>query len=55
MIEAIMARRSIVGTWDAANRHDLTAFISGWRDGILVYPGDITASGTFEGKGAILA
>ena len=36
------------------NRHDLPTFMSAWRDdGVFIYPGEIWASGTFEGKAAV--
>jgi hypothetical protein len=32
MIGALLARKAIAGAFDALNRHDLSAFMSAWRD-----------------------
>ncbi len=54
MIGAIIARRAIRDAFAALDQHNLTKFMSAWReDGVFVYPGDISASGSFEGKGAV--
>ncbi len=54
MIGAIIASREIKRTFDALDRHDLTEFMSRWReDGVFIYPGDISESGSFEGKKAV--
>jgi ketosteroid isomerase-like protein len=54
MIGAIIARRAIAGAFEALNRHDLTKFMSAWRDdGVFIYPGDIPESGTFSGRTAV--
>jgi ketosteroid isomerase-like protein len=54
MIGAILAKKAIVEAFQALDRHDLKAFMSGWRDdGSFTYPGEIWASGTFEGKTAV--
>jgi ketosteroid isomerase-like protein len=54
MIGAIVAKKAIANAFDALNRHDLTKFMSAWRDdGVFIYPGEIPASGTFEGKSAV--
>jgi ketosteroid isomerase-like protein len=54
MIGAIMARKALAGAFDALNRHDLTKFMTAWRDdGTFVYPGDIPESGTFRGREAV--
>ena len=54
MIGAVIARKAIAGSFEALNRHDLTKFMSTWRDdGVFIYPGDIAASGTFRGKSAV--
>jgi len=54
MIGALIARNALAGAFDALNRHDLPAFMSAWReDGTFVYPGEIPASGTFDGKSAV--
>jgi len=54
MIGALIAKKSIVGAFGAMNRHDLSTFMSGWRDdGVFIYPGEIPESGTFQGKEAV--
>ena len=54
MIGALVARKAIAGAFEAMNRHDLPKFMSAWRDdGVFIYPGEIPASGTFQGKSAV--
>ena len=54
MIGALIAKKSIAKAFEAMNQHDLKKFMSNWRDdGVFVYPGEISASGTFEGKSAV--
>jgi len=54
MIGALLARRAIASAFEALNRHDLPAFMSAWHDdGVFVYPGEISVSGTFEGRSAV--
>jgi ketosteroid isomerase-like protein len=54
MIGALIARKALAGAFDALNRHDLPKFMSAWReDGTFVYPGEIPASGSFDGKSAV--
>ncbi len=54
MIGAIKAKKAIAKSFEAMNRHDLARFVSGWRDdGVFIYPGEISVSGTFEGKSAV--
>ena len=54
MIGALIARKAIAGSFETLNRHDLTKFMSAWRDdGVFVYPGEIPASGTYSGKNAV--
>jgi ketosteroid isomerase-like protein len=54
MIGAIIARKAIKSAFDALNRHDLSGFMSGWReDGVFIYPGDILEGGSFNGKMAV--
>lgn len=56
MIGVVLARRAIAAAYDAMNRHDLSTFMSGWRDdGVFIYPGDIPESGTYEGKDDVKA
>lgn len=54
MIGALVARKAIVAAFEAMDQHDLTRFMSAWRDdGVFIYPGEIYASGTFQGKSAV--
>jgi len=54
MIGALIAKKAIADAFNAMNRHDLGKFMSAWRDdGEFVYPGEIPASGTFQGKSAV--
>ncbi len=54
MIGAIIARKAAGKAFKALSNHDLTGFISAWSDdGVLIYPGEIWASGTFTGKAAV--
>ncbi len=54
MIGALIAKKAIAKAFEAMNRHDLSEFMSGWRnDGVFIYPGEIPASGTFQGKSAV--
>ena len=54
MIGTLVAKKAIAGAFEAMNRHDLPKFMSAWRDdGEFIYPGEIYASGTFNGKTAV--
>ena len=54
MIGALVAKKALAGAFNALDRHELGKFMSAWRDdGVFVYPGDIPASGRFEGKNAV--
>jgi ketosteroid isomerase-like protein len=54
MIGALVAKKAIADAFAAMNRHDLAKFMSAWRDdGVFIYPGEISASGTFRGKSAV--
>lgn len=54
MIGAILARRAIRDAFRALDQHNLSKFMSTWKDdGVFVYPGDISASGSFEGKSSV--
>ena len=56
MIGAILAKRGVAEGYKAMNRRDLPEMMADWHDeAMFVYPGDVPASGTFEGKGAIEA
>ena len=54
MIGAIIARKAADKAFRALSNHDLAGFMSAWRDdGVLIYPGEMWASGTFNGKPAV--
>jgi ketosteroid isomerase-like protein len=54
MIGAIIARKAADKAFRALSNHDLAGFMSAWRDdGVLMYPGEMWASGTFTGKSAV--
>jgi uncharacterized protein (TIGR02246 family) len=54
MIGAVLAKKALAGAFDALNRRDLERFMAAWReDGVFVYPGDVPASGRYEGKEAV--
>ncbi len=54
MIGAIIAKSKVSSAFDALNRRDLPAFLSGWAENaIFFYPGNISVSGKMEGKKAI--
>ena len=54
MIGALVAKKALANAFEALNQHDLTTFMSAWRDdGVFNYPGEIPASGTFQGKHAV--
>ena len=54
MIGVLVAKKALVDSFDALNRHDLPKFMAAWRDdGVFIYPGEIPESGTFQGKSAV--
>jgi uncharacterized protein (TIGR02246 family) len=54
MIGTVIARKAVARAFRALNSHDLNGFMSAWRDdGVLTYPGEMWASGTFTGKPAV--
>ena len=54
MIGALIAKKIVSSKFDALNRRDFSAFLSGWReDCVFIYPGDIPVSGKMAGKAAI--
>lgn len=54
MIGALVAKKAIANAFEAMNGHNLSKFMSAWRDdGVFIYPGEIPASGTFQGKSAV--
>jgi hypothetical protein len=49
MIGALISKKAIANAFEAMNQHDLSKFMSTWRDdGVFFYPGEISASGTFQ-------
>jgi ketosteroid isomerase-like protein len=54
MFGAMIARKAAANAFRALNNHDRKGFMSAWRDdGVLIYPGEMWASGTFHGKVAV--
>ena len=54
MIGAIIARKAARKAFLALSNRDLAGFMSAWHDGgVLMYPGDIWASGAYTGKSAV--
>jgi ketosteroid isomerase-like protein len=54
MIGVFIAKKAIANSFEALNQHDLSKFMSAWRDdGAYVYPGETPQSGTFKGKAAV--
>jgi len=54
MIGTLVARKAIAKAFRALDDHDLSGFMSAWReDGTFIYPGEIPESGTFQGKNAV--
>jgi len=54
MIGTIIARKAVDKAFRALSNHDVEGFMSAWRDdGVLIYPGEMWASGTFTGKPAV--
>jgi ketosteroid isomerase-like protein len=51
MIGALLVKRMVPAAFEATNRHDIEAVLKNYSDYIiLVYPGDVSASGTYRGK-----
>ncbi len=54
MIGSLIVRRAAAHAFDCLSRRDLPGFLSAWSDdGVFIYPGDVPASGTHEGKAAV--
>ena len=54
MIGTLVAKKAIADGFEALNQHDISKFMSSWRDdGTFIYPGEIPASGVFQGKSAV--
>jgi ketosteroid isomerase-like protein len=51
MIGAIIAKKKVMSAFDAINQKDISAFLTDWKnDSVFIYPGDVSASGRFEGR-----
>lgn len=51
MIGSLIAKSGFLRSFEALNRRNLQMFMSSWAEnGVFVYPGDVKASGTFQGK-----
>ena len=51
MIGVLIAKKLARRSYDAMNRGDMPAIMSGWRDdATFTYPGHISVSGTHEGR-----
>jgi ketosteroid isomerase-like protein len=55
MIGVFIAKKNIANSFEALNHHNLSKFMSAWRDdGVFIYPGEIPErSGTFKGRDAV--
>jgi len=54
MIGVFIAKKTIANSYEALNQHNLSKFMSAWRDdGAWIYPGETPQSGTFKGKDAV--
>ena len=54
MIGAFIAQMKVRSAFEALNQRDFPAFSAAWRDDcVFIYPGDIEASGKYEGRAAI--
>ena len=54
MIGVFIAKKTIANSFEAINQHNLSKFMSAWRDdGVYIYPGEIPESGTFKGRDAV--
>lgn len=54
MIGTLIGRMMTRKAFEAFNRRDLDAFLSGWtEDGVFHYPGNLSVSGEKRGKAAI--
>jgi ketosteroid isomerase-like protein len=54
MIGVFIAKKTIANSFEALNQHNLSKFMSAWRDdGVYIYPGEIPESGTFKGRDAV--
>ena len=56
MIGALLIKRMVPAAFEATNRHDIEAVLENYsEDIILVYPGDVSVSGTYHGKDEVRA
>jgi ketosteroid isomerase-like protein len=54
MIGALIAKSKATSSYDLLNNRDIKNFLKNWHnDAAFVYPGNISAAGTFKGKAAI--
>ncbi len=54
MIGALIAKSKVTSSYDLLNNRDIKNFLKNWHDdAAFVYPGNISAAGTFKGKEAI--
>jgi len=54
MIGAVIARKKVRASFECLNQRDLNTFLHNWaEDATFIYPGDLSVSGTMEGKSAI--
>lgn len=54
MIGALIAKAAVKKTFSSLNQKDLTRFLKDWHDdAVFQYPGDLSVSGTYEGKAMI--
>ena len=56
MIGALLVKRMVPAAFEATNQHDIEAVLKNYsEDIILVYPGDVSVSGTYHGKDEVRA
>ena len=54
MIGAVIARKKVRASFECLNHRDLNTFLRTWaEDATFIYPGNLSVSGTMEGKSAI--
>ena len=56
MIGALLVKRMVPAAFKATNQHDIEAVLKNYsEDIILIYPGDVSVSGTYHGKDEVRA
>ena len=56
MIGALLVKWMVPAAFEATNRHDIEAVLKNYsEDIILIYPGDVSVSGTYRGKDEVRA